>query len=143
MANMAPFRFAVVKELSQRCVGGQELQQQRKTIQGLSESTNVLLKKNVYKNYMQFIETAKEITHLESEMYQLSHLLTEQKSLLEVLATTNILGDPVEDAPLDKEQEVIRYILMYCQYISRKFNIMIISPGKSRGKRKTRRGGKT
>jgi len=88
-------------------VGGQELQQQRKTIQGLSESTNVLLKKNVYKNYMQFIETAKEITHLESEMYQLSHLLTEQKSLLEVLATTNILGDPVENAPLDKEQEVI------------------------------------
>ena len=88
-------------------MGGQELQQQRKTIQGLSESTNVLLKKNVYKNYMQFIETAKEITHLESEMYQLSHLLTEQKSLLEVLATTNILGDPVENAPLDKEQEVI------------------------------------
>lgn len=56
---------------------------------------------------MQFIETAKEITHLESEMYQLSHLLTEQKSLLEVVANTNILGDPVEDAPLDKEREVI------------------------------------
>ncbi|KAL0277788.1 UNVERIFIED_CONTAM: hypothetical protein PYX00_004953 [Menopon gallinae] len=90
-----------VRELAQRCVGGQELQQQRKTIQALAESTNIMLKKNVYRNYMQFIETAKEITHLESEMYQLSHLLTEQKSLLE-MANVNMLGDQL----MKSQQEV-------------------------------------
>lgn len=45
-------------------MGGQELQQQRQKIQGLADETNVLLKKNVYQNYMQFIETAKEISRI-------------------------------------------------------------------------------
>jgi hypothetical protein len=57
-------RFSDVKELSQRCVGGQELQQQRQKIQSLADETNILLKKNVYQNYMQFIETAKEISRI-------------------------------------------------------------------------------
>nr|CAD7587786.1 unnamed protein product [Timema genevievae] len=84
---------ADVKELSQRCVGGQELQQQRQKIQALADETNLSLKRNVYQNYMQFIETAKEISHLESEMYQLSHMLAEQRSLLGALSTTSVLGD--------------------------------------------------
>lgn len=104
-----------VRELSHKCVGGQELQQQRKTIQAVSESTNLMLKKNVYRNYMQFIETAKEITHLESEMYQLSHLLFEQKSLLEVLVNENNFNDSsineLQD-PKDKEKNVSQYLLM-------------------------------
>lgn len=83
-----------VRELSQRCVGGQELQQQYQKMQGLGEETSAQLKRNVYQNYTQFIETAKEISHLESEMYQLSHLLTEQRSLLAALASTSLLGSP-------------------------------------------------
>ena len=51
-----------VKELTQQCVGGHDLLQQRQKIQALSEETNQYLKKNVYQNYMQFIETAKEIS---------------------------------------------------------------------------------
>lgn len=35
---------------------------------------------------------------LESEMYQLSHMLTEQRSLLSSLATTSILGDKIPSA---------------------------------------------
>ncbi|XP_022188141.2 exocyst complex component 8 isoform X2 [Nilaparvata lugens] len=77
-----------VKEISQVCIGGQDLQQHRTKVLGLSEETSAALKKNVYQNYMQFIETAKEISHLESEMYQLSHLLTEQRSLLAALSQT-------------------------------------------------------
>nr|CAG4641498.1 EOG090X021B [Eurycercus lamellatus] len=82
-----------VKELTQQCVGGHDLQQHRQKIQALSEETNQYLKKNVYQNYMQFIETAKEISYLESEMYQLSHLLTEQRSLIVTLLENSILGD--------------------------------------------------
>ncbi|XP_063931956.1 exocyst complex component 8 isoform X2 [Zophobas morio] len=82
-----------VRDLSQSLVGGPELRRLRKKIQALYEETNNNLKRNVYHNYMQFIDTAKEISHLESEMYQLSHLLSEQKALLAALSTTSILGD--------------------------------------------------
>lgn len=56
--------LAVVKELSQHCVGGLELQQKRVEIGALAEETNTLLKKNVFHNYMLFIETAKEISRI-------------------------------------------------------------------------------
>ncbi|CAB4056982.1 EXOC8 [Lepeophtheirus salmonis] len=57
-----------VKEIAQRCVGGHELLLQRSNIKSLSEDTHSLLKKNVYQNYRQFIETAREISFLESEI---------------------------------------------------------------------------
>lgn len=46
----------------QECVGGAELQQQKSKIQTFSEQTSSSLKRHVYANYMQFIETAKEIS---------------------------------------------------------------------------------
>lgn len=82
-----------VRDISQNYVGGSELQSIKKKIQALADDTSNNLKKNVYQNYVQFIETAKEISHLESEMYQLSHLLSEQKSLLSALSATSILED--------------------------------------------------
>lgn len=54
--------FLDVKELVQECVGGAELQQQKSKIQTFSEQTSSSLKRHVYANYMQFIETAKEIS---------------------------------------------------------------------------------
>lgn len=86
-----------VKDLSAQCVGADELRQQRAKIQELANNTSALLKRNVYQNYMQFIETAKEISHLESEMYQLSQLLSEQRSLLSTLGTTRTTGLTFED----------------------------------------------
>lgn len=51
-----------VKSLVKDCVGGAELQQCKSNIQSLSDQVNSALKKHVYENYMQFIETAKEIS---------------------------------------------------------------------------------
>jgi len=87
----------VVKELSAQCVGADELRQQRGKIQELANNTSAQLKRNVYQNYMQFIETAKEISHLESEMYQLSQLLSEQRALLSTLGSTRTAGVVFED----------------------------------------------
>lgn len=81
-----------VKELTKSCVGGEDLKQQKEKIQTLSEETANALKKNVYENYMQFIETATEITHLEAEMYKLSHLLSEQRTVLTTLSNASVLG---------------------------------------------------
>jgi len=93
-----------VKEISQVCVGGQELQQFRSKVQTLAEESSAALKKNVYHNYMQFIETAKEIAHLESEMYQLSHMLTEQRTLLSTLASSSV----APTAPLESPQQEVK-----------------------------------
>lgn len=92
-----------VKEISQVCVGGLELQSHRAKIQALAEETSQSLKKNVYKNYMQFIETAREISHLEGEMYQLSHLLSEQRALLGSMGNSG--AEPVLQAGMTKAQE--------------------------------------
>lgn len=51
-----------VKESVHECVGGAELQKRKSQIQSYSEQTSSALKKHVYANYMQFIETAKEIS---------------------------------------------------------------------------------
>jgi hypothetical protein len=51
-------------------LGGEEVLAHRKLIQDLSDETSTQLKHNVYQNYSQFIETAKEISHLESDMYR-------------------------------------------------------------------------
>ncbi|KAF9805824.1 hypothetical protein SFRURICE_009456 [Spodoptera frugiperda] len=91
VSDFVPERY--VKELAKSCVGGEELQQQKDKIQSLADETANALKKNVYENYMQFIETATEISHLEAEMYKLSHLLSEQRTVLTTLSHASILGN--------------------------------------------------
>ncbi|XP_055691156.1 exocyst complex component 8 [Lutzomyia longipalpis] len=91
-----------VRDLVQECVGGPELLQRKAKIQTYSDQTSTALKKHVYENYMKFIDTAKEISHLESEMYQLSHILIEQRNLLNTLRDSNIVDDP-RNVPLDAD----------------------------------------
>ncbi|XP_036405824.1 exocyst complex component 8 [Megalops cyprinoides] len=95
-ANFDPQNY--VKHLSQQSDGDRDLQEHRQKIQTLADETAQNLKKNVYKNYRQFIETAKEISYLESEMYQLSHILTEQKSIMESITQALLSTDKDETA---------------------------------------------
>ncbi|XP_032818161.1 exocyst complex component 8 isoform X2 [Petromyzon marinus] len=90
-----------VKALSQHSDADRDLQEHRQRIQNLADETALNLKKNVYKNYHQFIETAKEISYLESEMYQLSHILTEQKTIMESI-TQLLLSTDKEEAAKEK-----------------------------------------
>lgn len=89
--DFVPERY--VKDLAKSYVGGEELTQQKEKIQALADETASALKKNVYENYMQFIETATEISHLEAEMYKLSHLLSEQRTVLTTLSHASVLGN--------------------------------------------------
>jgi len=110
-SDYSPVKY--VAEISQRCVGGEEVVAHRKLIQDLSDNTSALLKQNVYQNYSQFIDTAKEISHLENDMYRLSSMITEQRKFLTGLLETSILGDTVplshtlnqvtEEAPKEAE----------------------------------------
>ena len=81
---------AFVKKVSE---GGEgDLEATHRRIQQLAEDTSHALKRNVYNNYSQFIETAKEISILEGEMYQLSHMLTDQKGVMNGLLEMSITG---------------------------------------------------
>lgn len=85
--------FTVLHELTKPSVGLEGLQQARERVQQLSDETNGQLKKNVYKNYALFIETAKEIAFLKSEMYSLSNLLSQEQNLLTSLLELSICED--------------------------------------------------
>ncbi|XP_019959290.1 exocyst complex component 8 [Paralichthys olivaceus] len=109
--NFEPQNY--VKQLSQQSDGDRDLQEHRQKIQNLADETAQNLKKNVYKNYRQFIETAKEISYLESEMYQLSHILTEQKSIMESITQALLSTDKDEtskemQAAFPKETEELK-----------------------------------
>jgi exocyst complex component 8 len=53
--------------LAQECVGGGELQQRKAKIQNINDDISSSLKKHVYENYLEFIETAKEISRKSNE----------------------------------------------------------------------------
>lgn len=94
-----------VKQKISDCTGVEDLLNERDRIQKLAEETNGLLKKNVYKNYTQFIETAKEISYLEGEMYQLSHMLAEQQSVLSSLIDVSIAASKDTESKIIGEKE--------------------------------------
>jgi hypothetical protein len=48
----------------------------------ISSEAKTDLKQNVYRNHTKFIETAKQVPLLESEVYQLHSLLADEKQLL-------------------------------------------------------------
>nr|CAB3243998.1 exocyst complex component 8-like [Phallusia mammillata] len=83
--NFDPEKFA--NSISAHSDGDKDLQENRARVQALGEETAQILKKQVYHNYQLFIDTAKEISYLEGEMFQLNHILTEQKNLMEVMTT--------------------------------------------------------
>ena len=65
--NDVVFYSPVVSKLSQS--GEEELLTMKQKVQILADETAHSLKKNVYKNYSQFIETAKEISSRILYMY--------------------------------------------------------------------------
>ncbi|CAO4363640.1 unnamed protein product [Caenorhabditis nigoni] len=62
-----------------------KLRQLRSEMSALNHASQETLKNNVFRNYQQFIDASKEISHLEREIYQLTHSLIEQKQVIENL----------------------------------------------------------
>ena len=74
-----------IKDVATKFDGADELRKHKKEIQSLADDTAQKLKQNVYANYSLFIDTSKDISSLESEMYQLSHLMHEHEVLTQNL----------------------------------------------------------
>ena len=79
-----------IRDVAFRYDSSAELKQHKRRIQGLADQTAQKLKQNVYKNYELFIDTSKEISSLEAEMYQLSHLLHEHEVLTHSIQSVSL-----------------------------------------------------
>lgn len=95
-SRLASEKFDVpnyIREVARSYDSAPELKQHKRRIQTVAEQTAQKLKHNVYKNYELFIDTSKEISSLEAEMYQLSHLLHEHESLTQALQSISLMED--------------------------------------------------
>ena len=95
-----------IKDVACEYDSSDTLRQHKKQIQALAEQTAQKLKQNVYQNYALFIDTSKEISSLEIEMYQLNHLLHEHEVLthkLQALSTPEEKAT-VQDDSSDKQE---------------------------------------
>ena len=95
-----------IKEVACEYDSGDALRQHKKQILALAEKTAQKLKQNVYQNYALFIDTSKEISSLETEMYQLNHLLHEHEVLTHNLQVLSVPQEKavVPDGSDDKQE---------------------------------------
>ena len=80
-----------IRDVAQEYDTAKEWNRHKKRVQGIADSTAQQLKQNVFKNYVLFIESSKEISALESEMYQLGQNLHEQQELTHTLQNLSIM----------------------------------------------------
>lgn len=91
-----------IKDVAFKYDSSEELHRHKKQIQGIADRTAQKLKTNVYNNYALFIDTSREISSLEAEMYQLSHMLNEHQVL-----TASIQRIAVDNAEPSFEPEPV------------------------------------
>jgi DNA replication initiation complex subunit (GINS family) len=65
-----------------KCVDSSELLNIKSRMHLISSEAEYDLKENVHRTHKKFIETAKQVTTLDSEMYQLHSLLSNEKQLI-------------------------------------------------------------
>jgi hypothetical protein len=79
--NYGKFSFSFYF-LASKSIGSTDLMNMKRRMHLISSEAKTELKQNVYRNHTKFIETAKEVSSLESEVYQLHSLLADEKQLL-------------------------------------------------------------
>lgn len=96
-----------VKDVAATYDTQREWSRHKRRVQDLAERTAMQLKQNVVKNYVLFIDTSKEISSLEAEMYQLSQYLHEQQDLTRSLQTLSIMENrtTMQDMESAEQQE--------------------------------------
>ena len=96
-----------VSEVAKEYDTPREWSQHKKRIQALADRTAQQLKQNVYTNYVLFIDSSKEISSLEAEMYQLGHYLHEQQELTHSLQAMSLMENKpsMQDMESAEKQE--------------------------------------
>lgn len=107
-----PFDFiSIFSSISaSKSIGSTDLMNMKRRMHLISSEAKTELKQNVYRNYTKFIETAKEVSSLESEVYQLHSLLADEKQLLNTVKELLNIESKVSESS-DRLMEIFEMIL--------------------------------
>ena len=83
-------KHAYLRQVAFNFDSAEDLEKHKKEIQLVADRTAQKLKQNVYQNYALFIDTSREISSLEAEMYQLSHLLNDHQVLTKAIQNLEV-----------------------------------------------------
>lgn len=86
-----------VKKIAADSIYASNIADTRDKLNRNAQLTAEEIKQSVYKNYANFMETAKEVGHLESKMSQLRQSLDEQRKLLNLFKNLNINSPYLDD----------------------------------------------
>lgn len=102
-----------IRDVAREMDSSMEVKRHKRAVQEVAEHTAQQLKQNVYQNYALFINTSKEISSLEAEMYQLSHMLNEHESLTRDLSNValSVAVAEVGDTGTEPEKHSIAALL--------------------------------
>ena len=79
-----------VKKVAAENIYALSIAEHKDKLNRLAQQTAEEIKQNVYKNYGNFMETSKEVGHLEGKMNQLRQSLEEQRKLLNLFKNLNV-----------------------------------------------------
>jgi HAMP domain-containing protein len=79
-----------VKRVAAENIYASSIAEHKDKLNRLAQQTAEEIKQNVYKNYGNFMETSKEVGHLEGKMNQLRQSLEEQRKLLHLFKNLNV-----------------------------------------------------
>jgi hypothetical protein len=79
-----------VKNVALKSIDSNDLLKTKDQLSKLAEKTAEEIKLSVYNNYTNFMDTAKEVGHLEGKMAQLKQSLDEQKKLISLFKNLNV-----------------------------------------------------
>jgi hypothetical protein len=79
-----------VKKVAAENIYASSIADHKDKLNRLAQQTAEEIKQNVYKNYGNFMETSKEVGHLEGKMSQLRQSLEEQRKLLNLFKSMNV-----------------------------------------------------
>ncbi|UJR22764.1 hypothetical protein I4U23_025796 [Adineta vaga] len=103
-----------IQSIASKSIGSEDLVNMKRRMYLISSEAKTDLKQNVYRNHTKFIETAKQVASLESEVYQLQSLLADEKQLLNtVKESLNIQTQSDTSGTL--ETDSCQSLLRHCQ----------------------------
>ena len=79
-----------VKKIAAESVYSSSIADTKEKLNRSAQQTAEEIKQSVYKNYTNFMDTAKEVGHLEGKMNQMRQSLDEQRKLLNIFTNLNI-----------------------------------------------------
>ena len=88
-----------VKKVAAESIYSSSIADTKEKLNRCAQQTAEEIKQSVYKNYTNFMETAKEVGHLEGKMSQMRLSLEEQRKLLSLFSNLNINANVVSESP--------------------------------------------